>query len=235
MFRFSLYGGGMGKGNPWKKDSLPIIRNAVSLYACACWFSKTLTFYLWKISRGGEGGVVSAPFRATFTKGDTSKKYFSVFFFVCLFVRLIIPSSQRKNGGGGNWQIQSLSFFFSLVNLSIGRFVYFPTFLRRIFSLFLKFVETSRKVENENFGDGGNELEPSTYRDTRIFLWSVHLRVENKSEVGPGLSGYCRVELPSPGVDAFSRGILCVFLLRKRGGRVRLLKFVEKLKGMREK
>lgn len=38
------------------------------------------------------------------------------------------------------------------------------------FSLFLKFVETSRKVENENFGDGGNELEPSTYRDTRIFL-----------------------------------------------------------------
>lgn len=101
------------------------------------------------------------------------------------------------------------------------------------FSLFLKFVETSRKVENENFGDGGNELEPSTYRDTRIFLWSVHLRVENKSEVGPGLSGYCRVELPSPGVDAFSRGILCVFLLRKRGGRVRLLKFAEKLKGMK--
>lgn len=122
---------------------------------------------------------------------------------------------------------------FPQVNLSIGRFVYFPTFLRRIFSLFLKFVETSRKVENENFGDGGNELEPSTYRDTRIFLWSVHLRVENKSEVGPGLSGYCRVELPSPGVDAFSRGILCVFLLRKRGGRVRLLKFAEKLKGMK--
>lgn len=59
---------------------------------------------------------------------------------------------------------------FPLVNLSIDRFVYFPTFLRRIFSLFLKFVETSRKVENENFGDGGNELEPSTYRDTRIFL-----------------------------------------------------------------
>lgn len=59
---------------------------------------------------------------------------------------------------------------FPQVNLSIGRFVYFPTFLHRIFSLFLKFVETSRKVENENFGDGGNELEPSTYRDTRIFL-----------------------------------------------------------------
>lgn len=59
---------------------------------------------------------------------------------------------------------------FPQVNLSIGRFVYFPTFLRRIFSLFLKFVETSRKVENENFGDGGNEFEPSTYRDTRIFL-----------------------------------------------------------------
>lgn len=34
---------------------------------------------------------------------------------------------------------------FPQVNLSIGRFVYFPTFLRRIFSLFLKFVETSEK------------------------------------------------------------------------------------------
>lgn len=126
-----------------------------------------------KNQQGGGGGVVSAPFRATFTKGDTSKKYFSVFFFVCLFVRLIIPSSQRKNEGEGEiGKFNPFRFFspFPLVNLSIGRFVYFPTFLRRIFSLFLKFVETSRKVENENFGDGGNELEPSTYRDTRIFL-----------------------------------------------------------------
>lgn len=162
---------------------------------------------------------------------------------LCLFFRLFVCSpnyslfSEKKWGRGKLANSIPFVFFppFPQVNLSIGRFVYFPTFLHRIFSLFLKFVETSRKVENENFGDGGNELEPSTYRDTRIFLWSVHLRVENKSEVGPGLSGYCRVELPSPGIDAFSRGILCVFLLRKRGGRVRLLKFVEKLKGMREK
>lgn len=125
-----------------------------------------------KNQQGGEGGVVSAPFRATFTKGDTSKKYFSVFFFVCLFVRLIIPSSQRKNGGGGNWQIQSLSFFFLPFPRLIYRSVVSFTFQLSSaeFSLFLKFVETSRKVENENFGDGGNEFEPSTYRDTRIFL-----------------------------------------------------------------
>lgn len=165
----------MGKGNPWKKDSLPIIRNAVSLYACACWFSKTLTFYLWKISRGGEGGVVSAPFRATFTKGDTSKKYFSVFFFVCLFVRLIIPSSQRKNEGEGEiGKFNPFRFFspFPQVNLSIGRFVYFPTFLHRIFSLFLKFVETSEKskmkILEKIWREQGRTIDLSRYEDILV-------------------------------------------------------------------
>lgn len=175
----------MGKGNPWKKDSLPIIRNAVSLYACACWFSKTLTFYLWKISRGGEGGVVSAPFRATFTKGDTSKKYFSVFFFVCLFVRLIIPSSQRKNGGGKLANSIPFVFFppFPQVNLSIGRFVYFPTFLRRIFSLFLKFVETSEKskmkiLEMEGTNSNHRLIEIRGYScDPSIFALRINRKL----------------------------------------------------------
>lgn len=139
-----------------------------------------------KNQQGGEGGVVSAPFRATFTKGDTSKKYFSVFFFVCLFVRLIIPSSQRKNGGGGNWQIQSLSFFFPpfpQVNLSIGRFVYFPTFLRRIFSLFLKFVETSEKskmkiLEMEGTSSNHRLIEIRGYScDPSIFALRINRKL----------------------------------------------------------
>lgn len=137
-----------------------------------------------KNQQGGGGGVVSAPFRATFTKGDTSKKYFSVFFFVCLFVRLIIPSSQRKNGGGGNWQIQSLSFFFSLVNLSIGRFVYFPTFLHRIFSLFLKFVETSEKskmkiLEMEGTNSNHRLIEIRGYScDPSIFALRINRKLD---------------------------------------------------------
>lgn len=139
-----------------------------------------------KNQQGGEGGVVSAPFRATFTKGDTSKKYFSVFFFVCLFVRLIIPSSQRKNEGEGEiGKFNPFRFFspFPQVNLSIGRFVYFPTFLRRIFSLFLKFVETSEKskmkiLEMEGTSSNHRLIEIRGYScDPSIFALRINRKL----------------------------------------------------------
>lgn len=55
--------------------------------------------------------------------------------FVCLFVRLIIPSSKKRGGIGDRGEFNPFPFLSLSVNLSIGRFVYFRSFFQQSFSL----------------------------------------------------------------------------------------------------
>lgn len=111
---------------------------------------------------------------------------------LCLFFRLFVCSpnyslfSEKKWGGGGNWQIQSLSFFFLPFPRLIYRsvvFVYFPTFLHRIFSLFLKFVETSEKskmkiLEMEGTSSNHRLIEIRGYScDPSIFALRINRKL----------------------------------------------------------
>lgn len=75
---------------------------------------------------------------------------------------------------------------FSQVNLSIGRFVYFPTFLHRIFflfSFFLKFVETSEKskmkiLEMEGTSSNHRLIEIRGYScDPSIFALRINRKL----------------------------------------------------------
>lgn len=57
--------------------------------------------------------------------------------FVCLFVRLIIPSSKKRGGIGDRGEFNPFPFLSLSVNLSIGRFVYFRSFFpTKFLSLF---------------------------------------------------------------------------------------------------
>lgn len=172
MFRFSLCGGGWEKGTLGKKIPCQLSETRFPCTRARVDSLKLLLFICEK-SAGGRRWRRFGSLSRNIHEGRYVEEIL-----LCLFFRLFVCSpnyslfSEKKWGRGKLANSIPFVFFppFPQVNLSIGRFVYFPTFLHRIFSLFLKFVETSRKVENENFGDGGNELEPSTYRDTRIFL-----------------------------------------------------------------
>lgn len=99
---------------------------------------------------------------------------------LCLFFRLFVCSpnyslfSEKKWGRGKLANSIPFVFFppFPQVNLSIGRFVYFPTFLHRIFSLFLKFVETSEKskmkILEKIWREQGRTIDLSRYEDILV-------------------------------------------------------------------